>query len=376
MKLSAQALASRGLARVGRYKGAWSARLTDAGRYFAECGEFPPALPKSERTTLPIKRSESPQEPEAPQTDLASSNPGTTTDPPPVENAKPKTESGVARPFLQPQVERPHLAVRELRDRPRRLPTFARQRCLLVAHSLVVEALARGWKVTPVPAEIQHDPRGNKSVQYEHSSLLLIDAGSAPIGLIFDEVLRRVPHEDTKDEAARRAKGQYVWESKYDYVAAGKLRLHLTERDRKIQPNYTDTARVLVEHRLPAILDAIEEATKEALRSEERRRVYEVDEATRQRERARIAALREQYEGWEQALINGAESWRDHVRLHEYLAAIERDEVDGSDEFVAWAHGYLEATDPRLKLPQGGQPEWPHRDRVRTGRYARPQYRM
>lgn len=376
MKLSAQALASRGLLVVGRNKGVWTARLTDAGRYFAEHGEYPPAPPKSERKTRPSRRSESPKEPEAPATDLASSNPSTTPDPPPVENAEPMTESGVARQFLQQQVERPYLAVRELRDRPRRLPKFARQRCLLVAHSLVVEALARGWKITPVPAETWHDPWGSKSVRYEHSSLLLIDAGSAPIGLIFDEVQRRVPHEDTKEEAAQRAKGQYVWASSYDHVAAGKLRLHLTNNDRKFQPNYTDTARVLVEDRLPAILDAIEEATKQALRRDEMRRVHLEDQVVQQRERERIAGLREQYEQWETDLVEGAKIWSRHVEMREYLAAIEQDPPEGVDAFIAWAHGYLEATDPRFKLPKGGQPEWPHRERVRTGRYARPQYRV
>ncbi|MEP7368733.1 MAG: hypothetical protein ABI662_03700 [Dermatophilaceae bacterium] len=81
---------------------------------------------------------------------------------------------------------------------------------------------------------------GTKSVRCQSKSPLLIDAGHAPVGLLFDEVTKRQPPADTKEEAAKRAKGQYVHSPTYDYVGTGRLRLHLTQRDSKMQPNYSD----------------------------------------------------------------------------------------------------------------------------------------
>ena len=53
-KASAQALASRGLAQVGRPKstgGAWSATLTEAGRYYLDHGRYPAANRPAVRAT-------------------------------------------------------------------------------------------------------------------------------------------------------------------------------------------------------------------------------------------------------------------------------------------------------------------------------------
>ena len=87
-----------------------------------------------------------------------------------------------------------------------------------------------------------------------------------------------------------------------------------------------------------------------------------------------IAKLRHEYETWEGALIDGAKTWRQHVQLREYLAAIEDLAPEGSSGFAEWAREHLDATDPRLRLPARDVPEWPHEERLRAGRYIKPQY--
>ena len=201
-------------------------------------------------------------------------------------------------------------------------------------------------------------------------SLLHIDAGSAPTGLIFDEVTRRIPHEETKDERARRERGYDSWAPRYDYVGTGKLRLHLTNNDRKGQ-SFEDAVVVHIEDKLAAIMDAIGEATQRAIHWEEVRRCRADEEEQRRKEAERIRALREEYETWEAALHDGADGWERHQAMSAFLAAIGQ-HPDVSPEFVQWAHGHLDATDPRCHLPSGEQPTWSHAERAENGRWERP----
>lgn len=366
MKLSAAALKTRGLVKVRRSGGKWTAELTEAGRYYVEHGGYPPKPGPAPRAK-PARAPKAEREPVRRQSVTELIPPAA---PEPEATAPEDVPDDVP---LRQVIRRPHPAIKEIRDRPGRLPKFARRRCLLIAHSLVTEALARGWKVTPVIGQPHKDYWGTRSVRYDMKSLLLIDAGHAPVGLIFDEVTKRQPHEDTKEEAAKRAKGQYVYTPTYDYIGIGRLRLHLTQRDSKAG-NYTDGARTTVEDKLSDVLEAIEAASKQVLHWEEVRRQRAAEEEARRKETERIAKLRHEYETWEAALTDGAKAWRQHVQLREYLAAIEELAPEGSSTFIEWARGHLDATDPHLRLPEGGVPEWPHEDRARTGRYTKPQY--
>ena len=191
---------------------------------------------------------------------------------------------------------------------------------------------------------------------------------------MFDEVTKRQPHVDSKEDAARRARGLYVSAPTYDYTGTGRLRLHLTEHDRKMRNYFTDTATMRVEDKLDAVLDVIEAATQQAIRWKEERRRREEEEAARRREAQRIAELRHEYEKWEKALTEGAAAWREHQQLSAYVASVEQLAPDGSQQFIQWAHGYLAATDPRLRLPAGEVPTWTHEQRVRHGAYVKPQW--
>lgn len=369
MKQSAAALASRGLVKVRRPGGRWTAELTDAGRYYVEHGRYPGEPERDERP--PPSRRRSAARPAKP---AASEKPPT---PPEAPIPPPAPTEPEAQVPLRQVVRRPHPAVKELRDRPGRLPMPLRTRCVLVAHALVTEALARGWTVTPVEARREPGVYGGTAVRYDSQALLLLDAGNAPVGIVFSEVTKRRPHQDTKEEAARRAKGQYVWTPTYDYVGDGRLRLHLTDFDgRKTGASWTDGARVKVEDRLDAVLAAVEEASERAVRMEQERRRREEEGRLRREEAHRVEQLRRAYEAWEQALHAGTDAWGRHRQMAAYVDEVERVGGEGGRAFVAWARGHLEAVDPRRMLPEGNMPSWTHEERAQHGRYEpTPAYR-
>lgn len=207
-------------------------------------------------------------------------------------------------------------------------------------------------------------------LRYPSQALLLLDAGHATVGIVFNEVTKRRPHEDTKEEAARRAKGQYVWAPRYDYVGDGRLRMHLTDRDgRKTGSSWTDGARVKVEERLADVIAAVEAASERAVRMEQERRRREEEERLRREEARRVEQLRRGYEVWEQALHAGADAWARYQEMSAFVDEVERAIGEEGHPFVAWARGHLEAVDPRRALPSGDVPTWMHEERARHGRY-------
>ncbi|MEP7368732.1 MAG: hypothetical protein ABI662_03695 [Dermatophilaceae bacterium] len=78
---------------------------------------------------------------------------------------------------------------------------------------------------------------------------------------------------------------------------------------------------MMVEERLTAVRDAIEGATQQVLRYREANRRRKQEEAARCNEVERIAKLRNDCETWEAALSNGAQIWRQHVQLREFMSA-------------------------------------------------------
>lgn len=246
-----------------------------------------------------------------------------------------------------------------------------------MAHTLVTEALERGWTVTPVEARRESDGYRGTYFRYDSQALLLLDAGHATVGIMFTEVTKRRPHEDTKEEAARRAKGQYVWVPRYDYVGDGRLRLHLTDRDgRKTGTSWTDGAHLKVEDNLDAVLAAVEAANERAVRMEQERRRREEEERLRREEAHRVEQLRRGYEVWELALHAGAKAWTRHQEMSAFVDEVERVGGEEGRPFVEWARGHLEAVDPRRTLPTGDVSAWTHEERARHGRYEpKPTYR-
>ncbi|WP_087101529.1 hypothetical protein [Brachybacterium nesterenkovii] len=247
---------------------------------------------------------------------------------------------------------------------------------MLIAHSLVTEALARGWTVTPVVGVAERREWEPRYTRYDSPALLFLDAGHAQVGIIFNEVTKRVPHEDTKDEAARRARGDYVWAPTYDHIGDGRLRLHLTDASgRKLSKSWADGVRMQVEDRISNVLGAVEQASHDAVAREEARIRREEEERLRRFEAQRIDALCREYEEWEAALHTGTSAWLQHRELSAFVDSVEVTGGDESRAFVEWARAHLAAVDPRRQVPTGDTPAWPHEEHARRGRYdPKPRY--
>lgn len=351
MKLSAAALKTRGLVRVSRPGGKWTATLTDAGRFFIEHGTYPPD-PEPARPRRRKRR---------PRTPIQVSTVETAT-PEPVEPLEPEVP-------LRQVVRNPHPAVKEVRDRPARLPRPFRRRCVLLLHLLVEAALERGWTVTPVVPSVGKDAWGTRRVDYPERSLLLIDAGHAPVGFVFEERTRRVDHVETEKERRDRLAGRLSFPPRYDYVPTGQLRVHTLHGDRRTGFSVTDGVRVRVEDKFDTLVEQVAHATEEALAWAEARRKQEEEAETRRREHERIRGLRARYDEWETALHAAATGWQEQERLTAFVNSVDLTMNPDAAGFVTWARAHITATDPRSTLPSGDPPDWAHEKRVQSGKF-------
>jgi hypothetical protein len=153
-KTSAYALQSGGLAIVNRRRGRWRAEITDAGRYYLAHGTYPASKPAAEPRAAMFRPRRVPAAPPTATdlrltTDAQAGRPATRLDSP--------RFAGASKLIVVSQIRKPHPAIRELLDHPKRvdLPAQSRRRVHLISNTLVQEALRRGWKVTAVRSEIR-----------------------------------------------------------------------------------------------------------------------------------------------------------------------------------------------------------------------------
>lgn len=185
------------------------------------------------------------------------------------------------------------------------------------------------------------------------------------VGVQFRLKTTRAEHVDTPDEARKRARGEHVWAPRWDYHPTVNLRLFLYHDTHSVASS-EDTARILVENRLTAVLDRIEESTKNVItqREAERKRWEEqqrrLDEERRQRQRV------VHYDAWLNALESLRLRWRQHAELTAFVDELQtrrdcigEDLRDQFDVFMTWAHIHLEASNPfhGLEFPSGVSPD-------------------
>ncbi|MGG2459212.1 hypothetical protein ACO0M4_05180 [Streptomyces sp. RGM 3693] len=102
-KLSCQALQSRGLVKVSKREGQWSARLTASGQYFLDHGSYPPDKPRA-RGGAPAQKAGPP--PATVSTGQKASEPVDAPTPPPSPNSGPrKRKTTVTEQLLEELVE-------------------------------------------------------------------------------------------------------------------------------------------------------------------------------------------------------------------------------------------------------------------------------
>lgn len=293
-KTSAYALQGRGLATVDRRGGRWRAEITDAGRHYLEHGSYPSGATASKLHAKSVSAPRRPASVIATVSATRSSEPS-----PAAETARRVAErqagdsksTEVELPIAG-QIREPHPAIRELVDHLKRvdLPAEIQRRVHLISHTLVQEALRRRWKVIAVKSEMRDRWTSGRERWWRSNDLFRIDGGEREVGVQFRVKTTRAEHVDTPEEARKRARGEHVWTPRWDYHPTGILRLFLYH-DTHLVASWEDTARIPVENRLTAVLDRIEESTKNVIaqREAERKRWEEqqrrLEEERRQRQR-------------------------------------------------------------------------------------------
>jgi hypothetical protein len=358
-KTSAAALKGRGLVTVSRRGGRWSAEVTDAGRYYLEHGGYPPAAPVQK--TAPAQRQQQTRRQPALASGSADDQPDAASREVEQHRADAEGFPGLPELPIATQIRNPHPAVKGLLDHPKRLDMSPelRRRVHLMSHTLVQEALRRGWKVTAVSGPDHKRPHGGYQVAYwPREDLFRLDAGDYEIGIQFRDKLKRVPHVDTPDEARRRAQGKWVWAPTYDFQPTGLLQLRLRSGTMELR-SWIHDDRTPLENRLPAVLKHIQKQSDERRKFQEQLR-REREESQRRREqlerqRERVA----KYDAWVGALELMPRRVRAHAEQSEFVAALVSRADQETNEgrrrrlkaFIAWAQEHLEAVDPLRNPP-------------------------
>jgi hypothetical protein len=382
-KTSAYALQGRGLAAVDRRRGTWRAEITDAGRYYLAHGTYPAAKP----TVKPKLARPRPQRLRAAPPTATKQQ--VTTD---AHAGRPATQSDDTRSVdasklpVVSQIRKPHPAIRELLDHPKRidLPAEARRRVQLISHTLVQEALRRGWKVTAVNSQIRDRWPSGRERWWPSNDLFRIDAGEQEVGIQFRMKTTRIDHVDTPEEARKRADGQYVFIPRYDYRPTDVLRLFLYDSTHHVA-SWEDTARIPLESRLAAVLDRIDQATKAVIaRREAERRRWEEEQRRLEEERQQHQRV-SHYDMWVDAFLALHRHACEHAELAAFVVELRGriGQIDDEgirvrfDTFLGWAEAHLEASDPLmgLNLPVGGPPEMSFADWSRWKTYFDGQQR-
>jgi hypothetical protein len=376
-KATAYALQNRGLVSVVRKRGQWRAEVTERGRYFLEHGFYPPKRATRNPTPSGSFTHNGPRE-DAPV--LAA-----TTDEAAVALAEviqdPGRFSGVAELPIVAQIRRPHPAIRELLDHPNRidLPAGIRRRAHLISHTLVGEAVRRGWKVIPVHSEMRDRWPSGQERSWPSPDLLRIDAGEQELGIRFRVKTARSVHAETVEEARRRNRGEHVYTPGYDYAPTDTLRLALYHGAHQLS-SWDDKARTPVESSLLAVLDAIEASTQSVrARRENERRRWEEEQRQRKEEQRQQQRV-EHYDAWRDVLVNLQTRLDTHAALTAIVNNLEAHEFDDggdapsravAEQFVTWARQHLEESHPysELNVPVGDSPDMTYTEWTRWKRY-------
>lgn len=396
-KLSAVALANRGLATVQRPKGVWTARLTDKGRYVAEQGVYPEETTKAAqpaqarptsgkqgaRSTPRAVATVSPAEQlvrdvvaaggvleveDAQQGYLQSVASATRHGKVPAGKRLVVDFRGWGKATIRlvdkpawmtegllsvkgvDRLRKPHPVVAAVRDDRRALPfrREVRQRALRVLDSIAKDAVGRGWEVHP-----PEDAQGS----YRSKVVLALEVQGHRFDLAVSEESDRSPHTPTASEL--RDKERYSWTRipEYDYSPSGRLMITLDKYGPVLQSVFRDTKTIDLFDRLPLLMYEIE---LRAAREEDRRIKREREEAERRArwERVRAEAESQLVQHHRGTVFEGqVRAWRRHQDALDFLAVLRQhvERLDPGDreaakEWLTWCEERTTELDP-LRCP-------------------------
>lgn len=407
-KTTCYALDSRGLADVDRRRESWSARITDAGRYYLEHGAY-------QEVTLDAVADRDPEPRRWPTADGAKvpsaaeyaaavlqrvKDEGGIVDLGKVEWRYPEREiEGAARrspwrvagktlrlhrygtwreggvqayfeddlaetvetqPVPVPErISRWHPAVVAYRNDPDRheVTKTSLSRTARIVQALALESERRGHSLAHVPYDGGYYNDFRRAIS---GGQFRISIGDRSYPLRVREIAGRGGRQ--RDYRDRTKLPKWMDSRTHDFVPTGRLEISIESYSGSERPaKFRDGKRQTLEDQLPALLKELEvrvledarEAEKKERALERKRREWDVvmeRAKERHREHHRAEALRLE-----------AEAWAVHDQLASYVAAFReqldsagpgRAGIDGARQWLAWAEAHLAAADPFVAFPQ------------------------
>ncbi len=264
-----------------------------------------------------------------------------------------------------------HPAVRSLWRHPAALPEdpAVRERPILAAHELVLAAKEAGLKIE---GHTQPRKRSHAYGIYLGELLVTLDAGYSPVRVKIGEAMKRVPHELTPEEQAKKRRNEYVWAPTYDHVGTGVSCFRVyTDKPKGGGTRYAETKSRTLASFVPVIIQAVQRASEAKREREEQQRRWQEQRRLEEIARRELAERRSRYEKWEASLTSQVDAWKRSEEVRAYLDALEQQHGEPeAAAFIAWAREHLATLDPALTmaLPSGEVPELSHAERRRLGR--------
>lgn len=412
-KTSCQALQNRGLVKVSRRSGVWTAALTDAGRHYLAHGTYP--APKSPTRALPIPRLPKvttpssppgvPQQPRKTFTDqlleelqavngrilrsgpdadawlsraASASRSGRIQETKELQYWKcpegveiklvdiPAWRLTVLEPVVVPvRLTRPHAVVQAMRKakQPLGLTRPVQQRALRIVHALLTAVERNGH--TCAAGTVGAGPRHNRRLP--HDPHFTIKAQGETVEFRVVQEKDRSEHVPTDEELEEAKRYSWVMIPRYDYTPSNRLRFDLRGGHARHGSEWADNSERLLEEQLSEIVHEI------GLRGEaaERKRLADLEQALQKHLRweAAMAEVRDQYaEDYRVRQLDLPEAaWRRATRLGEYLEAARAHvatlppgpERTAAEEWMQWATEHVARAHPRfqqLRLPRIPEP--------------------
>ncbi|WP_216378139.1 hypothetical protein [Arcanobacterium phocae] len=337
-KTSARALERRGLAKVTRPKGKFTARITNAGIEFLKTEPAPVSEEKVDHATI--------------------------------------TASIVSTmlPPIPDTFSKLHPAVRSLKRHPRVLPTNpeARERALTAAQYLILAAKSLGIEVEghEQPTEL------SRSLSYPNvgTPLLTLKMGNISALVRIGENTSRVKHQLTEEEQREKERNGYYWGRSYDYIESGKNFFRINEDFSESKKLVETDRKPLIDYVPNVIAFVLRQCEKERIRAEEAK-IEAAQRAAAEKARQLLLNRRREYNQWETALTKGYKEWDRLQRLRAFVNALaDHDDSDEAHTFIQWAREHIDALDPieNFTLPTANTPDLSHEERVEYGKLEEP----
>ena len=204
------------------------------------------------------------------------------------------------------------------------------------------------------------DARGwNFEIRTEPKLAMVVGVLDEEIRFSIEEKVAAVEHVLTEKEKRQRARGDWVWPPRYDYVATGKLKLSIeTFYYYRGRSSWGDAKIQRVETSLNRFCAGL---VQYALASKQKRRSDEIERRKRKREsdaRERVHSWNQFHSNMRSQLLREVKSWRLAEEIRAYvlasrkLAPLEAGVQECHDTWSQWALAYADFIDPL----EGGSP--------------------